>query len=275
MLIMPGIAVVAATGLILPNPASGQIIADFSGGGSTASPVTNQVDAWTGMAGEGWQTAWSSSGNSSVTRVADVLDSAPLTPGENYLQFSMINPEDGVQTGAVHRQYDGASMGLQQTVSFQFRLDSALSTFNRIRIFDGQSATLTESGVVSWFIRTQGTTWRVYNGTSTVDTGMTLVAGNVYDFRIQITDDTYSVTINDLTAETNYTSGALDFYSASATTVGGYLNFSLATAANSTSMASLSGIEIIPEPSVASAFLLGMLLLGGRRYGVDSRNTTR
>jgi len=51
MLLMPGFAVIAAIGLILPNPASGQIIADFSGGGSTASPVTNQVDAWTGMAG--------------------------------------------------------------------------------------------------------------------------------------------------------------------------------------------------------------------------------
>lgn len=274
---MPGFAVVAAFGLFLPEQACSQIIADFAGGGSTAAPVTNQVDAWTGMAGDGWQTDWSFTSTGNVTRVAEVLDSAPLTPGENYLQFSTINTSPTlVRTGAVHRQYDSVSMGLQQTVSFQFRLDSALTTVDRIRIFDNQSANLTEAtGITSWYIRGSGGTWRVHNGTSSVDTGMSLVAGNIYDFSVQIANDTYSVTINDLTAETSYTSGTLDFYSDSATTAGGYLNFSLATPANLTATASLGGIQIIPEPSAASAVFLGMLLLGGRRYDVDSRNTTR
>lgn len=239
---------------------------NFAGGGSTASPVTNSVDAYTGQIGDGWLTAWTGSNNGNVTRSAQVLSANPLTSGKNYLQLTVekTSAANNTASGTVTRKYDITSVPAEHVISFQFRLDSDPSQFSRIRFFDSTASQLSESSGASWFIRADsGGNWIVYNGRTSINTGMALIQNNIYDFSIHaFADNTYGVTIKNLTTPQTYTTNSLGFYTN--TEIGGYLNFIVTpivpeVGETATSVVSLGSISVVPEPNQAA--LLGMAAL--------------
>lgn len=239
---------------------------NFAGGGSTASPVTNSVDAYTGQIGGGWLTAWTGSQNGGITRSAQVISTNPLTSGKDYLQFTVDKTSAGnnAASGAVSRKYDTASVPAEHVISFQFRLDSDPAQFSQIRFLDSSESRLSASTGASWYIQADsGGTWRVYNGVTAINTGMALIQNNIYDFSIHaFADNTYGVTIKNLTTSQTYTTNSLGFYSDSQ--IGGYLSFIVTPIKpgdgdTATSVISLGSVSVVPEPNQAA--LLGMAAL--------------
>jgi YD repeat-containing protein len=178
------------------------IIANFSGGAGTAS-----ADQYPGTAGAGWATAWATPpGNASVS--PQIRSTSPLANSGNSL-YTPVTASAAADGGAVNRGY--ASTGTSTTdvstagihrVSFDFRLDSELTTFasatDQINIFgDGTSRSGTGSSN-TWVIAALGTassgaqakTWAFQIGNragaavSWVDTGVQLSAGTVYHFTV-------------------------------------------------------------------------------------------
>lgn len=70
--------------------------AHFDGGGTDVAPVTNVVDAYTGMAGAGWQSPWRSGGTSSAVSTIGVV--APADPGFNEIKPGESGSYLSVQT---------------------------------------------------------------------------------------------------------------------------------------------------------------------------------
>ncbi len=240
---------------------------DFAGGGSSASPVTSQVDAWTGASGAGWLTPWASRKNGTITFSTEVRNDQPLTDGKNRLAITVnkTRPEDGGGDAAqltLYRQYDTSLVEENHTVSFQFRLDSSITDISRISFYDAkQGNTSPTGGTISWYIISDDNQWKVYNGGSTVNSDIAIVQDHIYDFSISIVGDQYSVVIDDLsTSDGPFTSALLNFHQES--TVGGFLNFHFRpnqpAVANTTitSQFSLGSVTVIPEPSQVA--LLGV-----------------
>lgn len=252
------------------------ILAEFTGGGSSASPVTNTVDAWSGKAGEGWLTEWRITANSGVISTMNVTNASPLDSHGNHLGASLSFPDAAAGNGNIHRQYgenQEVKLNQAQTVSFLLRLDSSLATLDRFRLWDGTSTgALIETGSgeqASWFIRTSGSVWKFGNGgvanANLVSSGISIVAGNVYRFTLDIDPATksYVVTLVDLTADLSYTSPTLGFAS-NVTQVGGNLNFGVTKAAGDTPLAwSLDSVSVtaVPEPTSAALVGGGLLLI--------------
>lgn len=255
-------------GTLTLQSASAQIVADFTGGNST-----NVVDAWRGKAGDGWLNSWQMAAQTGATLTATATDASPLTPGGgNYLQFTITNNHvSSDRIGWVSRQYEndqGIDLAQAHTITFEFRLDTPLTSINRFYLYDSNvSASTPQAAGTTWMIRgnSSGAIF-VYNGTSAVTvTNMSLIPENVYRFTIDVnpsstaSESFYTVKIDNLTdGVSSYQSGNLLFYSAS-NAVGGYLNFNGWTPTNQVSTFSLDSIHIVPEPSPMA--LIGMTVL--------------
>ncbi|MBN1589188.1 MAG: PEP-CTERM sorting domain-containing protein [Pirellulales bacterium] len=224
-----GIPIVLAALVVTIVPALAvdvEVIAQFDGGGSTAAPVTDVVDAYTGMAGDGWTGPWEPSQYTAFTYTATTEDTTPLGTGNgNYLK--LVGEAGGAGTGAsVHRYYtDGVNVTKSHAIEFSFRIDEDINgtgtTFteinDRYQLFDAPGARTTANGYVSWLIGCYGGDgtwlssskvkhWVVYNGDNNVtgmfdernlDTGIAVQSGTVYDFHIDIdaVAKTWGVTI--------------------------------------------------------------------------------
>ncbi|HLA84135.1 MAG TPA: dockerin type I domain-containing protein [Thermoguttaceae bacterium] len=209
-----------------------EAVANFDGGGTDAVPVTDVVDAYTGMAGDGWAEGWYKYTNN-ATYTVGTNNTAPLsTLGGNYLDLTMT-PND-VSTGrycSVSRYYtdplEGIDVTLSHSVDFQFRVNEdfgilfpVFSTSNdRYQMFDAPTHTQGNGGPnCSWLISCYGGSatwldaskvghWVVYNGDNLgsaasdaahIDTGITVTQNTVYDFHVDVdaVTKTYDVKIS-------------------------------------------------------------------------------
>lgn len=255
---------VAAT--CLSGNLNAAIIAGFDGGGSSASPVTDEVDAWTGMAGNGWSDAWGTLSNSSgVTVSSSVLNTSPLQTGEgNYLSTTVTSSIASTRSSTNFRQYtafDGVTLSTEHTVSFLYRLDTLPTDLSRVNIWDGTAGSSGVPADRTWFIRTGGTNWFFESNGSLVDSGIAWVQGDVFAFTLALNPaaNSYVGTLTNLNTTSTFTSGTLGFNDDRGS-VGGFLNFGITTNGNATSTYSLDSVMVVvPEPSVTGLAVLGVL----------------
>ncbi len=87
--------------------------------------------------GDGWSTAWATNttgANAGTTLVGNVVNTAPLNGGGNYLSTTLTaGAGAGNGKGVEQRQYTSfgnVSLSQIHTVSFDFRLDSSLTGFD-------------------------------------------------------------------------------------------------------------------------------------------------
>ncbi|GAA5483202.1 PEP-CTERM sorting domain-containing protein [Haloferula sargassicola] len=264
---------------------SGAIIADFTDGNGASS-----VDQYQGIAGDGWDGPWGTS-TSTADLTGSVVNSSPLNGGGNYLSSTLTATGASGGRGIQFRNYNDfgdVNVSAAHTISFDIRVDSSLATFNSgidyFQMYDRIGGTdFANTG--AWLVRAfgadvenLGTTavvggnWAIYNGnkdgsfsnTNFVDTGVPLVAGNVYHFDVTLdpTIAEYSVTINGGT-----TFSGLGFRNATGT-VQTQVNFGgRVSDLNETLTYSLDSIAVtnVPEPSCLLVSCLGVLGLARRR----------
>jgi len=201
-------------------------VANFDGGNSDTI-----VDAYVGMAGDGWAAAWgqatlSGAITAAVAQPGELGFSELSTGGGNYLSYSLATTAAG--RGTVGRSFVSGNAGLDltqdYTISFKLRIDEDIAspetTFTDVsaegldsyNIFDRyaiHTATSTLSGweisAGPWYAQTFGSlTWVVGNGnrdntTTRVDTGIVVQQGLVYDFQVHVrpTTKAWDVRIDD------------------------------------------------------------------------------
>ncbi len=262
-------------GALTLQPVSSQVFSDFTGGNSNML-----VDAWEGTPGDGWITSWQTQTNNSTVIDVTTSNANPLVSGGgNYLQFTVTNNHGtAVRSGKVSRQYESyGSVNLAQphTISFEFRMDTAMSAFDRLYFYDSDvSALASEAAGTTWLIRgNPNGSLVVHDRENTVTaTGVTLAQGNVYRFTVNVNPSSvaaesfYTVQINNLTIpEQSYKSDALRFYSEQ-TSVGGFLNFTGRVPVGEMATFSIDSIHVIPEPSaVAFVSIASLFMLNARR----------
>lgn len=210
----------SAIALLLASTTHAQILAGFTDGNGSVL-----VDQYVGAAGNGWSTAWATNttgANAGTTVVGNVINTNPLNGGGNYLSTTLTaGAGAGNGKGVEQRQYTSfgnVSLSQIHTVSFDYRMDSTLTGFDAagdyIQAFDRPfNSDFGADG--AWLIRATGAStngiaahnWMFYNGgkngggfsaTNFVDSGVSLVSGQVYHFEININPALleYSVSIN-------------------------------------------------------------------------------
>lgn len=272
----------------------------FDGGGSSAAPVTNQIDAYTGMAGQGWGSAWATTtSNSTIT--SSVLDTNPLLPGSgNYLQATVQKTTGSTARSLVRREYTSVgdfNATAPHSISFLYRYDSATPPSRSININDGTGsggATLAV-GNVTWAIAgsvyDDHFEWGFNTGNGFTNerptdpdlSGVYIVTGNVYAFTVDIrpADKEYRVFVENLSFDNlpeqglaSYASDWLSWANESQPLEGiyGRLRFAAAFSGSDNDQAatfSIDNISIIPEPGhLAAGFgvvVLSMALLRRRK----------
>jgi len=241
-----------------------QVAAHFDGGGSSTVPVTNVVDAYTGMAGNGWNGAWGQK-LSQATLTANVVASGD--PGFDELQsgtgaYLSLTAQGNLGTteasAGVGRDYscinvEGVDWTKPHIVRFKLRIDEdvdgALSTFtgnyDRYAITDSTALNSTTHPNNTWAIAAYGGEnastggnvteemvgkWCFADGdgagtiVSLVNSGIALTTGGVYDFTILV--DPTDKTYDVAVSDGTAESSATGLHwRTSAATVGGFLNF--------------------------------------------------
>lgn len=279
----------AAAGFALVAPADrarADIIADFTGGNGTASS-----DQWTGVSGNGWATGWGSVGSTTGT---GVVNTTPLSGGDNYLQFV----DDATNASVYARRQYSASGNVNPAqphrITLSYRYDGNTTTqfghFNdRIAVFGDSAAQTSSSATNTWLIGVAASNtgtgagqsvfpgnWYFFdnNGsnafatTNMVNTGISLVGGRVYDITLDVNPNvgTYSATVND-GVNAPFTANDLTFRrgAGAATTNWFHLTGQNDVATDSGGF-SFDSVRITPEPSAAAFALAGVAgALGARR----------
>lgn len=265
-----GFTVLSAQAAVLPL--------DFNGGAGTTG-----VDQYTGTAGSGWNSAWSSTFHSGTANGSATVGSAsPLAAGGgNYLQVNFDTTTGGL--GRVARQWDITQIPLTSpfTLEFNFRSNVNTSGATQTLTLFGSNASAAGTGAGdSWKITADGGGWSAFNNTTvaplkngSASTGQVL-ANQTWHFSVTIDPvaNTYSVSAQNLT-----TSSAVFSVSGLALRNGAdaslaWLNFHAQGAASQTGRGfaidslSITSSTAIPEPSSA-ALLLGGLAFGGTLLG--------
>lgn len=290
--------VLALSALIAPT-ASAQVSATFSGGNSTAV-----VDAWHGMAGEGWGTAWDERQNTfDSTRTSTVTNTNPLITGSgNYLSAAQVATE-GAQLWPQYSQkrgytsYGSLDITTVHQISFLYRLDKYDTTSGQASIFDVNliNQAVPQNSTTTWAIQTWSSTdvWRLSQGDGFAGSGGTafrivnplessvnVFLGDVYQFDITVDpqNNRYQATITNLdyaansrsTGTASYSSAWLDFVLQDEG-VGGFLTYNsmIRHNAGNTIEYSIDNISIVPEPAAYGAMIaiaiLAFTLIARRR----------
>jgi len=195
--------------------AGANVVADFTDGNDDMT----YVDAYHGVAGNGWKSAWVenqilTSGDSlAVTNL--VSDANPVASGGNYLGSSVSTSVvyGASASYATSRDYtDGIDLSVSYQIEFTVRIDEDIATFDeyhdRYVICDGDATAAGTGTINSWSILAHGAAgaaahagvvgkWAFYNGnnngtyvgtdpTKLLDTGIALTAGGVYNFTITV-----------------------------------------------------------------------------------------
>ncbi len=289
-------ALITASSACIPLQA--QIIVDFAGGGSNTSPETSVVDAFSGKAGLGWDTAWETrTYGTGALGSAQVLATGAIWGGDNHLTVTPSN--NGTSTGvSLARSYESfglVSLNKPITISFQFAIDNLgtfLSTASN-EIFIGENGTNSAN-------RTSGSSWvlQAFGGSNTnqspgkgsaystarqgqwnlgtsangfVPTGILLQQNVMYTFTLDINPTTYDYTVSLSNGITTFQSGLLDFHSNQV--LGRYIVFGEQYATGQGATYSFGNLSIIPEPTGIGLAAIGLTLLGtvGYRRRTSSR----
>jgi hypothetical protein len=263
------------------------IVANFDDG-NTANTIDTFTDS---KGGGGWVGGWATpAGASGLTRI--VSTAAPLEgAGDPYLSVtSNATPVSGNRT--ISRQFTdfGAiDPGNKYTINWKWRFDgdvADLTVFDdRIHFFGDNGSTGGTSTGASWligwaaadggsglnvhegnwyFFDNNGST--AFNTANMVDTGLGLVAGEVYEFFVNVdpTTGTYDATI--ILGGTSFSATGLTFRNG-LTGEFNHLHFGAsASAASDDTSFSLDSLSIsVPEPSSALIALAAAPLLMRRR----------
>jgi len=251
---------VKITGVGMGPPGGMSLVAArFTGGGSDAAPVTDVVDAYVGMPGDGWATAWEKATLRADATVA-VSTASPVKSGGEYLSVSAVGTTEATMGRAVvARDYKttdapGIDWSAEHTIKFTVRIDETtigdpeFDTFtafdDRYLMFDASGLQSGPSEAATWMITAYAAEgdyagaevvgqWSFYdgqrddgamNGALNVDTDVDIVAGGVYDFTIVVDPETrsYNATVSD--GVHSFTANDLGWRT-SAADVGGYLHF--------------------------------------------------
>lgn len=210
-------------------------VLDFSNGNGTSS-----VDQYEGIAGGGWSSGWSALQNSassgSTAGSTGVTDTNPLyAGGDNYLKAGFSTPAGltGTPQWGYYRQLDSGAIDLTQEISyhFYFRPENSLSDADYFIYSRVGSPAVGSDSNATWLIYNSGTTWRFSNGNgsggfTTVDTGITVTAGVVYEFTVisNPVDNTYTANIS--SSEGDYSSSTLNYRNTS-NVEGEYLQYAI------------------------------------------------
>jgi hypothetical protein len=269
--------------LIVASSASGAIVANFDGGNGTASS-----DQWTGIAGNGWATAWGQAGT--VTGSTTVTTTSPLSGGGNYLS---VVDDTTTASSYIRRQYQSfGDVNINQSyrISFSFRFDGNMTDFttftDRLAIFGDSTAQTATGATNSWGIGVAasnsgaGAGQSVYPGewyfldnngstafatSNMFDTNLALVGGRVYNITLDVNAvaGSYSASINDgvnpVVSASNLT------YRNGTTNISNFFHVSVnGSAAADNSAFSIDNLTIsaIPEPAGITAILSACLGAG-------------
>ncbi len=253
--------------------ASAQIVADFNDGNNTTT-----ADGYTGAALGGWTHPWATTDLTNMTLTGTVTNTTPLNGGGNYL--SLTSTATAAGQSYLYRSFatSGAD-SVSVTQPLQYTWDFSAASFNSATTYNFFDLTGTSAGGTggneTWIIQILGTeiAYGAGNGSggvSDVNTGLTATANDVYQFTVTSnpTNDTYTLTIHDLTSGSVYTSPtAVDYRYDATDTDGSILEYGTVTSAAVTDDWSLDSISIsalaVPEPSsLFYLFVGGILLLG-------------
>lgn len=253
---------------------------DFSTYGVSGTGETTVVDAWTGMAGDGWTNAWQVENGSLPTSVEfqTINGASPIGSTSNYEQSRLTSTNDptGRQVFLTRSFGNFGSVDLSQELTFEFyyRADDisafGASSGSYLEIKEGGTRFNQPTG--SWFIRSNAGSWHTIDGDGTgfgplVSTGMPIIQGDNYFFSITANPATslYSLTIDNLDdAAAAVTLTDLGFVG----TNGGVFEGKFLTGGQIAGLASgtvslnhsIDSISIVPEPS-SFALLSGVLAL--------------
>lgn len=270
------------------------ITADFTGGFGTTRP-----EQFPGTAGVGWARGWGVSADGAGLDL-QVISTSPLRAGGNYLKWNTDGsfPDARSALNRVYTDYDNGTpadplddVRTQQrhVISLDLRVDAGLSTFTSARDYiwingGDEGFPLPEA---SWFVAAYGANnngaignrWAFYNGNGNgggtfLDTGLTITAGSVYHFTIDIdpSTSTWNATVADETASfTTPTSLGFRFpQGAGDPAIHLAVGMSDGPETRGLSIDSLR-IAPIPEPGTGSILVAGITLVCGMRWRLPAR----
>ena len=246
-------------------------VLDFTDGNGTSS-----VDQYEGIAGGGWSSDWSvlknSASSGSTAGSTGVTATDPLySGGGNYLKAGFSTPAGltGTPQWGYYRQLDNSAIDLSQemTYHFYFRPENSVADADYFIYSRVGSPAVGSDSNATWLIYNSGTTWRFSNGNgvggfTTVDTGVEVAAGVVYEFTVvsNPVDNTYTANIS--SSEGDYSSSTLNYRNTS-NVEGEYLQYAIrdndpANADEVYFSVDNIGVTQIPEAN-ATAMLIGLL----------------
>lgn len=247
----------------------GAVVAlDFSDGNGTTS-----VTQYTGIAGNGWKTAWQQSfGADTSSGQATVMDESSLiVGGGNYLHVTYDAGSGSNRSVRVSRQWDITSVSLTNpfTIDFDFRSDTTVSNNSQTFLIFGSSAAASTTGSSdSWKISADGGGWHVFDNNTTLASFSTPAVGTAtwhVSITIDVVTDTWSVSLTNLSTSIAYTASDLALRNGADASLS-WINFvSNGGQSQSDRGFSLDNIAIrsvIPEPSSIALTLGGILLCG-------------
>ncbi|NLE39768.1 MAG: hypothetical protein GX621_17250, partial [Pirellulaceae bacterium] len=218
-----------------------QVVARFNDG-----ETEEAVDGFVGMAGNGWNSAWSTR-NDRATLAAAVSSANELkSGGGNCLEMTVTVGNTftyGYGAGGVTRDYarvneTGIDWTQDHTIQFTVRIDEDMDAFStsftdvndKYQIFDQAYARGGISGDTIWGAFANGDAlgssyWTFLDGSDVRTTGIALTQYGVYDFTIDINaaERTYDVTL--VSGLDSFTAEDLDWRNPGIDYVGGFLNF--------------------------------------------------
>jgi len=285
--------------LVLPlaGAAPGETIANFTDGNNDV----DKVDAYHGVAGGGWRTAWREntlvSGGGAITDSTQVVDANPIDGGGNYLHCQVTTT--GVGTSACYATGRSFSDGVDVTkifhIDFTIRIDENMdggTTFDgyhdRYTMCDGDSVATSTHSNCSWEIFAHGAAgaqahagavkqWAFYDGdnngsfngadpTKMLSTGIALTTGGVYDFSVTVdpVSKTWSGSVSDGTNTWSHSN--MGWRTSGSLTTHIYFE-SKAGPGSDTRIWSVDSISIVnvPEPCSAVLLAIGVATLAMRR----------
>jgi|GEM_PF-6302796 len=235
--------------------------------------------------GSGWLNDWTPAATAPNPPVTS--DASPLTTGGgNYLSVGPTSVSANT-THAVSRQFAATTASSPYTVSFDWRMESALTNFTTFndRVHIGASTgNINSNDTFSWLVGVSaadnGTTntvpdgnWYVFNyttnnafsGANLVDTGIKLASQVTYSFVVDVVPGSRNYTVQISGSDgSSYTSGNLRFRNNSTTIATNTLVFGSVThSPEDTTTFSFDNVSIEGVPEPGSALLAGMAALAG------------
>ncbi|MFA5687826.1 MAG: PEP-CTERM sorting domain-containing protein [Kiritimatiellales bacterium] len=233
-------------------------------GGSLFASVVDNFNAYPGSAGNGWSGEWTASAGSISGSVAS---SSELNGNGSYLRGTM--EPTGTQEAFLSRTWDNAAVNKSGTItiSWDWRLDAALTSDTRIQFNEGGAAN-SSFIIVAYgpsvggglpgneFMFYNGTQNSAWNNANLTNSGMQIVAGTVYTFTVNLDPSTKTWTATIFNGTDSVTSGTLGFRG-DVSTVLGTLNFGAQARNTHKYEFSMDNLTVaIPEPASIGLFLI-------------------